>query len=224
MAERRILVVEDESVIASEIQGTLRELGYTVVAVVDSGEEAVEKAGEHHPDLVVMDILLKGEMDGIQAAEQIRSQHNIPVVYLTAYTDENTMQRAKISEPYGYIVKPFEDRELHSSIEMALYKHESEEEENRLYRELEQKHEELQQKNDELEKRVKELSALNSLFQQHLNQRFAVVEAYKEVIEVLSRVTQEMENIRDWAMSQPLPDLKDVADTGEKGSGTEKSE
>ncbi|MFW6112599.1 MAG: response regulator [Chloroflexota bacterium] len=222
MAERRILVVEDETVIASEIQGTLRELEYTVVDVVASGEEAVEKTDEHHPDLVLMDIVLKGEMDGIQAAEQIRAQHNIPVVYLTAYTDESTMERAKISEPYGYIVKPFEDRELHSNIEMALYKHEAENEKHRLYRELEQKHEELQGKHEELEKRVKELSALKNLFQQHLNQRFAVVEAYKEVIEGLNRVTQEMENIRDSAASQPLPDLADVPGVGQKD--TDKTE
>ncbi|MFP4642544.1 MAG: response regulator, partial [Dehalococcoidia bacterium] len=102
MAKRRILVVEDESIIASEIRGALGELGYTVVDVAVSGEEAVEKTGEYAPDLVLMDIVLEGEMDGIQAAEEIRSQHNIPVLYLTAYTDENTMQRAKISEPYGY--------------------------------------------------------------------------------------------------------------------------
>ncbi len=224
MAKRRILVVEDESVIANEIQGTLRELGYAAVAAVDSGEKAIEEADEHNPDLVLMDIVLKGEIDGIQAAEHIRAQHNIPVVYLTAYADESTLQRAKISEPYGYLVKPFEDRELHSNIEMALYKHESEEEKERLYRELEQKHEELQQKNEELEKRVRELSALNSLFQQHLNQRFAVVEAYKETMERLENIIQEMEKLHNWAASQPLPDLKDVAGAGQEESGTEEPE
>ncbi|MFP4642108.1 MAG: response regulator [Dehalococcoidia bacterium] len=224
MAKRRILVVEDESIIASEIRGALGELGYTVVDVVGSGEEAVEKTGKHTPDLVLMDIVLQGEMDGIQAAEEIRSRHNIPVVYLTAYTDENTMQRAKISEPYGYIVKPFEDRELHSNIEMAIYKHEAEQEKNRLYRELEQKHEELERKNEELEKRVRELSALNNLFQEHLNQRFAVVEEYKEVLDNLERMTQEMENIRDWAASQRLPELGDVPGVGQKGSDTDKTE
>lgn len=223
MAEKRILVVEDESVIAGEIKRTLGDLGYTVVEVVSSGEEAIEKTSQHNPDLVLMDIVLKGEMDGVQAAEKIRLQHNIPVVYLTAYTDENTMQRAKISEPYGYVVKPFDDRELYTSIEMALYRHEAEEEKNRLYRELEQKNQELQQTNQELEKRVNELSALNHLFQEHLNERFAVVEAYKQVLEGLKRTTQEMEEIRDWAASQPLPDPTDVPSIGRGENDTEKA-
>ncbi|MFP4642112.1 MAG: response regulator [Dehalococcoidia bacterium] len=223
-AKARILVVEDESLIASEIQGTLKELGYTVLDIVASGEEAIEKVDEHNPDLVLMDIVLKGEMDGIQAAEQVRAQHNIPVVYLTAYTDDKTMERAKISEPYGYIVKPFEDRELHTTIEMALYKHESEKERNRLYQQLEQKHKELQQKNRELERRVTELNALNNLFQQHLNQRFTVVEAYREVLESLQKMAHEMDAIRDWATSQSFSGIVNVQADSRKNSNAEKSE
>lgn len=119
----KILVVEDENIVAKDIQTTLKALGYTVTAVVASGEEAIQKTGETQPDLVLMDIMLKGYQDGVEAARQIFARFNIPVVYLTAYTDETTLQRAKVTEPYGYILKPFEERELHIAIEMAIYKH-----------------------------------------------------------------------------------------------------
>lgn len=125
-ANARILVVEDEGIVAKDIQNTLKGLGYGVSALASSGEEAIDKAAETHPDLVLMDIALKGEMDGVEAAEQIRARFDIPVVYLTAYSDKKTLQRAKIAEPYGYILKPFPERELHSNIEMALYKHKAE--------------------------------------------------------------------------------------------------
>ncbi|MGE5444994.1 MAG: response regulator [Ignavibacteriales bacterium] len=123
MANANILVVEDETIVAKYIQKWLRSLGYVVPAVVSSGEEAVEKAQETRPDLVLMDIVLKGSMDGVEAAKEIRARLNIPIVFLTAYADDNTLERAKITEPFGYILKPFEERELHSTIEMALYKH-----------------------------------------------------------------------------------------------------
>ncbi|KYK37873.1 MAG: response regulator [Theionarchaea archaeon] len=119
----RILVVEDESIVAEDIRRGLQALGYSIVTVIPSGKEAIQIVGEENPDLVLMDIMLKEDMDGIQAAETIRSRFDTPVVYLTAYTDENLLQRAKITEPYGYILKPFENKELHSTIEMALYKH-----------------------------------------------------------------------------------------------------
>ncbi|MCK5231069.1 MAG: response regulator [Desulfobulbaceae bacterium] len=122
MTEMRILVVEDEGIIAADIQSSLKNLGYHVSGVASSGEEAIRKAEEDRPDLVLMDIVIKGEMDGIETAGQLRSRFNIPVIYLTAYTDKETLERAKVTEPYGYIVKPFEDRELHTAVEMALYK------------------------------------------------------------------------------------------------------
>jgi two-component system cell cycle sensor histidine kinase/response regulator CckA len=128
MAKARILIVEDESVIAKDIGIRLKGLGYAVSAIASSGEGAIQKAAETHPDLVLMDIVLKGEMDGIEAASQIRFRLNIPVLYLTAYADERTLQRAKITEPFAYIIKPFQERELHSNIEMALYKHKVERE------------------------------------------------------------------------------------------------
>jgi len=126
MADAKILVVEDENIVAKDIENSLKSLGYAVSAVVSSGEEAVKSAEDTHPDLVLMDIVLKGEMDGVQAAEQIHDQFNIPVVYLTAYADEKTIQRATATEPFGYIVKPFERRELQSSIKVALCRNKTE--------------------------------------------------------------------------------------------------
>jgi len=116
-----ILVVEDERIVAKDIQKRLKRLGHTVSAVVASGEEAIKKA-EDNPDLILMDIILKGKINGIEAAEHIRPL-DIPVVFLTAYADEETVNKAKMTVPYGYLVKPFEDRELHATIEIALYKH-----------------------------------------------------------------------------------------------------
>jgi len=126
MTPIQIMVVEDESIVALEIKDRLKSLGYAVPVVATSGEEAVKQASEKQPNLVLMDIRLKGEIDGVEAAEQIRTRLDIPVVYLTAYADAHTLQRAKITEPYGYILKPFEERELHTAIEMALYKHKME--------------------------------------------------------------------------------------------------
>ncbi|MBC2743263.1 MAG: response regulator [Desulfosarcina sp.] len=133
MTQATILVVEDEGIVAQEIKSRLEKTGYTVCAVAHDGETAVAHAGEMGPDLVLMDIRLKGEMDGIDAAGLIRDRFNIPVVYLTAYTDPATLERAKIMEPFGYVVKPFETRSLMVSIEIALHRHRSESE--RIYRE-----------------------------------------------------------------------------------------
>ncbi|MEN4029818.1 MAG: methanogen output domain 1-containing protein [Methanobacterium sp.] len=126
MSSVKILVVEDESIVAMDLRHRLENMNYTVLAVVPSGEEAVEKAALMRPDLILMDIVLNEKMDGIQAAQIIKDNYNIPVLYLTAYSDEKTLKRAKITGPFGYIIKPFEDRELHSAIEIALYKHEME--------------------------------------------------------------------------------------------------
>ena len=123
MANAKILVVEDEGIVALEIQNGLKSLGYSVPAIASSGEEAIKKAEETNPDLVLMNIQLRGGINGIEAAEQIRERLNIPVIYITGYADDQTLKRAKITEPFGYILKPFEQRELHSSIQMALYKH-----------------------------------------------------------------------------------------------------
>lgn len=123
MTETKILIVEDEAIVAEDIRNSLQGLGYTISAVVSSGKEAITKIEESRPDLVLMDIVLKGAMNGIEAASQIQSCFNIPVVYLTAFTDEKTIERAKLTEPFGYIAKPFDDKELHTAVEMAIYKH-----------------------------------------------------------------------------------------------------
>ena len=126
MSKTNILIVEDESIVAKDIQMSLRKLGYNVVAICSNGEDAIRAAEEHGPDLVLMDIMLKGDMSGIEAAEKIRSRFNVPIIYLTAYADESTLSKAKITEPYGYIIKPFKEIDLRTSIEMAQYKHQKE--------------------------------------------------------------------------------------------------
>ena len=118
-----ILIVEDEGVIALDIRATLGRLGYTVAAVVATGREAIVRVEELRPDLVLMDIHLRGEMDGVEAARAIRDRFAVPVIYLTAFADPATLQRARITEPFGYLLKPFEERELHIVIEMALQRH-----------------------------------------------------------------------------------------------------
>jgi two-component system, response regulator PdtaR len=119
----RVLVVEDEFVTGCEIQARLQDLGYDVPIVVDTGRDAIAKALEFDPQVVIMDITLKGEMTGIEAAEQIRQLFGIPVIYLTAHSDDATIEKAISTEPFGYLIKPFEERALQTAIRMALYKH-----------------------------------------------------------------------------------------------------
>lgn len=123
MSDSRILIVEDEGIEALDLQQRLTNHGYIAEDIATTGEEAVKKVQETIPDLVLMDIMLQGEVDGIAAAEQIQTNFDIPVIYITAYADEKTLGRAKLTEPYGYIVKPFRERELLITISMALYKH-----------------------------------------------------------------------------------------------------
>ena len=122
MEKVRMLVVEDERIVSMDLQRRLKAMGYEIAGSAVSGEEAIEKAEALRPDMVLMDIMLDGELDGTQAAEIIRARFGTPVIYLTAYADSATLERAKITEPFGYILKPFEERELHGHIEIALYK------------------------------------------------------------------------------------------------------
>ncbi len=128
MSKINILVVEDESIVSKDIQYSLDKLGYNVVGAAATGDKALEIARAERPDLVLMDIMLKGAMNGIETAEIIKEELSIPVVFLTAYADESTLSKAKITEPYGYIIKPFKEIDLHTSIEMAIYKHGKEQE------------------------------------------------------------------------------------------------
>ncbi len=122
MAALNILIVEDESIVSKDIQNILKKMGYHVLMACNNAEDAVLFAKENRPDVVLMDIMLKGPKTGIDAAEEIRAL-NIPVIFLTAYADESTLAKAKISEPYGYILKPFKEKDLHISIEMAIHRH-----------------------------------------------------------------------------------------------------
>lgn len=122
----QILVVEDERIIALNLKENLEALGYAVVGIAASGEKAVEKATEFHPDLVLMDIRLQGNMDGIEAAQQIWDNFSIPVIYVTGHSDKSTLERAKVTAPFGYILKPVKEQELQVSIETALQRYERE--------------------------------------------------------------------------------------------------
>ena len=125
MNKTTVLIVEDEAIIAADLAGKLEQLGYKVAGTAAGGEEAIELACRLRPGIVLMDIRLKGALDGIEAAEAIHRSMDVPVIYLTAHSDAATIARAKITEPFGYILKPFEERELATNIEMALYKHQS---------------------------------------------------------------------------------------------------
>jgi diguanylate cyclase (GGDEF)-like protein/PAS domain S-box-containing protein len=120
----RILIVEDEKIIAIDLQRRLERFGYVVVGMADEGKEAVDMALSLDPDIILMDIMLAGSMDGVEAARTIKVTKDIPFIFLTAYTDEKTLERAKEVQPYGYILKPFKERELYTTIDIALYKHE----------------------------------------------------------------------------------------------------
>jgi two-component system, sensor histidine kinase and response regulator len=126
MPNAKILIVEDERIVAADLKGRLERMGYDVLDIIASGREAVSLAVEQRPDLVLMDITLRGDMDGVTAAEEMRRLFEVTVIYLTAHSDDTTLQRAKITEPFGYVLKPFDERELLKTIEMALYKNATE--------------------------------------------------------------------------------------------------
>lgn len=126
MAKARILIVEDSFIVAFHLRTTLESDGYIVSGQCDSGEQAIASIESSRPDLVLMDIMLSGKLDGIETASKIRSRFNVPVIFITALTDKDTINRAKITEPYGYLTKPFEDLQIFTVIEIALYKHDIE--------------------------------------------------------------------------------------------------
>ncbi len=161
MVPAKILIVEDESIVASDIEHILTRMDYEITGIASSGEEAIQMVAENRPDLVLMDMMLRGEMHGIETAEAIRAKHNIPVVFLTALSDENTLQRAKLSEAYGYLLKPFEERELRIGIEMALYKHQMEEELHHYRVHLEEM----------IQQRTAELTAANEQLRREIDER-----------------------------------------------------
>lgn len=124
--ESKILIVEDEAIVAEDIASRLEKMGYTIADIVASGEEAIVAANTTQPDIVLMDIMLQGKIGGIVAARQIYTELNVPVIYLTAYADPKTLKQAKVTNPFGYILKPFKDKELQATIEIARSRHEKE--------------------------------------------------------------------------------------------------
>lgn len=119
----KILIVEDEGTVAAHIQMCLERLGYDVVGIADTGQDALDLARDHQPDLVTMDVILQGSLDGIQTADRLRKTRDIPVVFLTSLSDTLTMQRAKTTAPYAYLIKPFQEHELRLALEIALCRH-----------------------------------------------------------------------------------------------------
>ena len=189
MPQAKILIVEDENITALELRERLKEWGYLVLATVATGAKAIEKAREIEPDLILMDIFLKGPMDGIDAAEKIHETSDIPIIYLTAYADDQTLARAKNTTPYGYILKPFQGRELQILIDMTLYKHRT--------------GQELRQYRDHLEDLVQERTAELSRANQQLGQEITV----RQHIEEELRQAKEAAEIANRAKSQFLANM-----------------
>ena len=123
MAKTKILIVEDENIVAKDLESILQDLGYKVIGIVSNAIDAITMTALHKPNLVLMDIMIKGKASGIEAAKEIKSKYDIPVVFLTAYADDKTIDKAKDAFPYGYIIKPFKEKELETTIEMAINKY-----------------------------------------------------------------------------------------------------
>jgi len=128
MSKAKVYIVEDEILLSKDLENILKSNGYNVVGVSQTGEEFLEKVVEERPNIVLMDIMLKGKITGIEAAKKLREMFDIPVIFLTAYGDENTVEKAKESFPYGYIIKPFREKELITTIEVVLNKYQADQE------------------------------------------------------------------------------------------------
>ena len=121
--EKRILVVEDEQIIGEDIKRTLEQFGYSIIGIMTTGEETLQKIDKLNPDMILMDIMLGGTLTGIETANEVLKSYDIPILYLTAYANDKILEEAKLTQPFGYIIKPFEEKELRASIEMAFYRH-----------------------------------------------------------------------------------------------------
>lgn len=176
MSKINVMIVEDEGIVAKDIESSLKKLGYNVVGIASSGEKALEIIEEKKPELVLMDIMLKGEMSGIDTSEIVREEFQIPVIFLTAYADEDTLSKAKVTEPYGYIIKPFKEIDLHTSIEMAMYKH---------------------NKTQELKK---EIEVYSSVVQEQSNQDFVFIKSKSKLVKVNHSDIYFVEALKDYVI------------------------
>lgn len=196
MSKVKILIVEDEAIVARDIKVCLNKIGYEVLGSYSSGEKALEAIEENQPELILMDIMLKGKMSGIDTSAVVKEKYGIPVVFLTAYADEKTISKAKVTEPYGYIIKPFKEIDLRTSIEMALYKFKKE------------KEKELNAQN-----RIEVLYSLGSK-----SNDFIYVKSNSRLIKVLNADIQYVEALKDYVIIHTKEDkftihstMKDIA-------------
>lgn len=187
MSKTKILITEDEFIVSKNLENKLSHLGYDIIGVATSGEEALEKIRENVPDLILMDIMLAGKMDGIETANIIKNKYNIPLIFLSAYSSQEIYRRAQITEPYAYIIKPFEERELEINISIALYKHKAE-------KEIELKQRKLETLNENLDKlvqdRTSDLLIRNAALQKEIKDR-------KNAEENESRLSRVIEQAED---------------------------
>jgi two-component system, LytTR family, response regulator LytT len=180
MSKINVVVVEDESIVSKDIQNSLKKIGYNVVGAAATGDAAIKLIEEFMPDIVLMDIMIKGDKTGIDVAEYLRLHYSIPVVFLTAYADNATFNKAKNTEPYGYIIKPFKEIDLQTSIEMALFKHE---------------------KNVEV---IKERDLLNKMVASKENGSIYFIKANSSLNKVNSKDIMYVEALKDYVMVHTL--------------------
>lgn len=203
MENINVYIVEDESIVAKDIQNSLKKLGYNVLGISNNGEDALKNISELEPDIVLMDIMIKGSMTGIDVAEKVKQDYSIPVIFLTAYADESTLSKAKITEPYGYILKPFKEVDLHSTIEMAIYKHkkdtEVQKERDFLYSLVENK--------DEASKDILFVKANSRLVKVNLRDIF-YVEALKDYVVINTQYTR-------YTIHSTMKDIERKLDNGD---------